>query len=241
MLGLLVLWGSLSLIFTAHHRSDDFWRLEAPRAASRQDKAGPGILAQLDPGAQILLPFSLHQHASARRTMRELAAGLGWTVHEATLSRLSERPATLRFDDRPMYEILRQILALSAPAAPGLAVHDHELELYPQKLTKTGGDLEWRAAGLPLSAQPLLILPGAPGDIWLTVTLSDGAEPRVQAEAWRGSQRLGAGAAPLDADRGTQLALSHAPEVRLALRPMNPAAQPGAGRYDLQFFVRSAQ
>jgi len=249
LLGLIVLWASLLLIFTAHQISDSSIHLEAHglRTLSHEHS----VLEALEPQTKLLLPFSMYfRNTSPREALANIAAhpDINFKLHEGTLDKLDDKVKSLRFEGVPLYQILHGLLPPNARY--GFALKGRDLLVFRQQLETQGQpahkyDLTWQAE-LALSRDPLLIVPSGKIDLWFSVVLKEefsppGPQPAptVQVEVWKGAELLSWSKARLDDKGNAQLSMSTMDNVAFSITRKDEPQGDTPGLYNLQMHYQS--
>jgi hypothetical protein len=246
-MGLIVLWLSLLVIFTAHRLSDSFIRLETPEVKNlNQDQS---FLRALEPREELLLPFKMHlRETSARQALVNIAASVGFNIQEENLKkRLSDEPRTIRFNNMPLYKAIHELLHDSNL---GFALQERNLFFFKQTLETSGTPehkytLDWKAQ-MELTGNRLLVFPSGSSDLYFTIHLirdvnsPDHQWRTVQVEVWRGTECLTTAKSMLDEKGNAQLSMSTAENIAVSITRLDtPAADSKPGRYGLQFYYQS--
>jgi len=249
LLGLIVLWASLLLIFTAHQLSDSSIHL-APHGL-RTLSHEHSVLQALDPQTKLLLPFSMYfRNTSPREALASIAAhpDINFKLSDGTLDKLDDKAKTIRFEDMPLYQILHGLLAPND--REGFALRGHDLLVFKQQLETQGQpdhkyDLTWQAE-LALSRNPLLIVPTGKIDLWFSVAFredfsSPGPQPAptLQVEVWKGTELLSWSKARLDEKGNAQLSMSTMDSIAFSITRKDEPQGDKPGLYKLQMHYQS--
>lgn len=193
LLGLVVLWLVLMMVFWADKLSRTHIRLHIPGAAT--ESAYTRRLDAMEPHAKLFYPLSMRaRDVTAGQALENLARTIGFTLADSQLARLGEQPMVVDYEDVPVYRVLHDLLASSAL---GFGLVGERMIFFEQQLeTQRSGAglrmLNWRAEGVDLFFRPLCIVPDGRSDLWFSVCLIGRAgqtldqSDTVQVNVWRG-------------------------------------------------------
>jgi hypothetical protein len=245
MLGLIVLWASLLLIFSAHHMSESYIRLEKSGLhGMTQDQS---LLQALDSRQTMLLPFSMRlQGTSPRQALTNIAGFAAFKIQNNKLDKLNKERQTYQFDLIPLYKAIHEVV--HTPKL-GLAVRERELQLFEQQLDSRGTpehkfEMDWKAE-LELDRRRLLIIPSGASDLSFSVYLMrdvNTLKPQwntVQVEVWKGTECLAMAKAALDEKGKAQLSMSAVENIAFSIARQAAPAGDKPGRYSLGFYYQS--
>lgn len=251
LLGLIVLWGSLVLIFSAHRFSESYIRLETPIGIKNSASLDQSILQSLDPRVELLLPFSMYLGGtSPRQALANIAAHVGFTISEEDLKELSGKEIrTIHYENLPLYKALYDLI--QKPSL-GFAIQGRTIKIIKQKLEEeTGGkaghgiNFGWKAE-LELSKDPLLIIPTGKTDVGFFIHLTrderqtDGQYNLVQVEVLKGSECLTMAKAQFDENGNAKTSsMSNAQSIALTVARKGKPQPNKPGRFALEFYYQS--
>jgi hypothetical protein len=247
LLGLLVVWAGLFLVFMAHYISDTRIELSLPVVEGlRQEQS---IESLLEPRAVLLLSYKMHARGiSPREALANLAASASFTIDRTKLRDLGlgDRPDDIHFDDLPLYQAVHQLLG---DPSRGFALIGRNLIVFAQSLEIEGARdsglrLDWKAE-LPLTRQRMLVVPSERSNVWFSIHLTGDPTSTledlnsVQVEVWKGSEWLTMAKADLDDAGNAQLSLATVDRIALSIQTRRPPIRNDAGLYALNFFFQS--
>jgi hypothetical protein len=232
VLGLLVLWGSLMLIFKAHRISDAEIRLTgAPQVVQAAGSKAPGPLLE---ACVVALPGG---DSSPREALEKVAASFALEVGQDDLKKLGEKPKAFDIKGVPLYKALHTLVG---DPAVGYALQGKAIRLFNQKLENRKNLLNWQAE-LPLSDTPMAIFPSGDFDLWFTIHLvRDSANLQdpwrtLQMEIWKGGVHRNTLTQTLDTSGKGMLSMS-SPKENISFqleRKAPPKGSQAAGRYQM--------
>lgn len=229
MFGLIILWGSLSLIFWAH-RLDPASRIEAPTAGGPAAHAVAALTASTD---LMLLPYEIHMPSTAPRdAVTQIAANLGLQCSPEELGKmLSAEPRNFLITGLPLFKAMHRLIA---NPEVGYAVDGKRIRLFYQKLHSPDvakKQLAWEAE-TELSERPIAFFPSGESNRWFTVQMirdvnqADDPWRLAQVELWNGAEKEATARIPLGADgMGLFSAMSSRQNVSLQIKRVAPAPE----------------
>ena len=241
LVGLVIVWASLVLVFSAHELSQSHIELEL--AGLSGSNAVQTLVQGLDPSVKLMVPLSMYSRGmTPRQALVNITSHAGLGVDESSLGWMSDQSRTIEFEQVALYKAIHDLI--DDPSI-GFALTGRNLLLYPQAFernpTPGGTDAYYWKARLELSNLRLLIVPSAQSDLWVSLRLmSEPSRPpdqwrKIQVELWRGSELLTMTAAQLDEYGGAKLRLDTADRVAFSVRRVGEAGEGRAGVYELSF------
>jgi hypothetical protein len=238
MMGLLILWGSLGLIFWAN-RLDPF--------ISHVDGANntpPAQMLVFDQAVDFLLrPCEVNMPSiSPRDALAQMAIKLDLRVARESLDKLlSKESAAFAFTGLPLYKVLHRLIN---NRGVGYAVEGRRLLLFEQKQAAPAAERKqftWEAE-LELSGKPISIFPSGDSDAWFTIQmirdLSAGNDPwrTVQVDFWKGAEKQTISRLRLDGSGKALLNTSAGENITFQIERKAPSQSGGTpGRYHMTF------
>jgi len=239
LVGLVIVWASLVLVFSAHELSQSHIELEL--AGLSGSNAVQVLVQGLDPRVKLMMPLSMYSGGmTPRQALKNITSYAGLGVDESSLGKMSEQTRTIEFEQVALYKAIHGLI--DDPSV-GFALTGRNLLLYPQTFernpTPGGTDAYYWKARLELSNLRLLIVPSTQSDLWVSLRLM--SEPnrspdqwrKMQIELWRGSELLTMTVAQLDAYGGAKLRLDTTDRVAFSVRRVSEAGAGRAGVYEL--------
>jgi hypothetical protein len=244
LLGLLVLWITLVLMFKAHTLSDAYLIVggTTSQALSEMDRGlAPGGNAR----DKLMLPISMSWGGvSPRQALNLIAAHVGFDLQiDGVENRLDDRRRKIQLENLPLYRAIHRLLG-RPDVGYGLRNGRHLL-IFAQamRIEEEGAlpkSLEW-SAELPLSLQPLIVSPAENADLQLSLYLrgqtdeAGVAGERVAVELWEGPTWLAMTHVELNGDGDGEVSLSNFDYlVKLRLARVRSASTDGPNRYRVE-------
>lgn len=244
--GLLVVWASLVIVFTANRLSESYYHLDATGLTGLSRNSA--VLMSLDPQVKILLPFTIFvPRMTPAEALQTVGSYVNFHVLPEGLDKLDTKRQNFRYVDQPVYAVLHKLI--QKPTL-GLLLQNNNLSLIDQKLEIKQGngsrEMLWEAE-LALPNQRTLIVPSGELPIWLSLRLIGEATEdinhwnSIQVEVHRAAELLTMTRAVLDEKGNAVMSMSDVQTISLRIQRLAAAQGKESGRYRINFHYQAAE
>jgi hypothetical protein len=248
MLGLLLIWLTLLLLFKAHSWSNAYMVVGGAGDGSSENMLALQSLS--NSRDKLLLPISMAWWGiSPRQALDLIASHVGFDLQaEGVEDRLDQQSRSIHLQNMTLNQAIHRLLGRE-DVGYGL-LNDRHLMLFPQRLTiepdgSLPNSMRWEAE-LPLSLQPLIISPSEKANLSVSIYLREqadagaGASPRrVGVELWNGPTWMASAQVELNAQGQGEVRMSNTDyRVELRLQRLGPGARPGLERCMLNLWLQ---
>jgi hypothetical protein len=244
LFGLLVVWASLVIVFTANRLSDTNFHLETSGLGRNNS-----VLMSLEPQIKILLPFSMFvPHMTPAEALAAVGSYINFNVQPENLDKLETERRNFRYVDQPVYAVLHQLIG---KPTLGFILQNNNMLVIPQQLEikhgATGGrEMLWEA-DLNLTSQRTLVVPSGELPIWLFMRLTGEATEDVshwntmQIEVHRGAELLTMTRTMLDEKGNASMSMSDIQTISLRIQRVIESQGKELGRYHINFHYQAQE
>lgn len=238
MLGLLILWGSLGLIFWANRLDTFISHVDGANSAT------PAQMLVFDQAVDFLLrPCEVNMpNTSPRDALAQMADKLNLQLDKESLDKLlSKASGTFNYTGLPLYKVIHRLID---NRDVGYAIEGRRLLLFAQKQTAPAAEhkqFTWETE-IELSGKPISIFPSGDSDVWFTIQmirdLSAGNDPwrTVQIDFWKGAEKQTISRLMLDGSGKAILSMSARENISFQIeRKAPPQSGAAPGRYHMIF------
>lgn len=241
MFGLVILWGSLMLIFQAHRMSDFTVRMETSSpSGAPQTEAQVKMMSSRD---LMMQPFEVNMAKdSARNHFKNVAASCGLAIDDSELKMLTKEKRSHEFKGIPLYRAIHKLID---NRAIGFNIRGKAIHLFDQKLESSdpqNKSINWQA-DLDLSSEQIMVFPSVDSDIWFSIRMirdvnrADNPWHMMQVELWRGAEQLNTIKPTLDDNGKALISMSDKESISFQVeRKSQPKGNQTPGRFHLLLF-----
>lgn len=246
MFGLIILWGSLSLIFWAYQISSNTIQLDVA-GGGNGPLATSSMVQSLSPRDILLQSCSLNMlKDSPSNHLASVASTFKLDLQKSSLNvKLGKTPKAFSFKRIPLFRAVHKLID---NREIGYAVRGKTILLYDQKVQTLALDkkqVNWQAE-MDLSDEPMLVFPSGDSDWWFSIQLirdiNEASNPwqSMQVELWKGGEKQTTIKQSFDAQGKALLYLSDKKTVSLQVeRKATPQGIQSPGSYSLTFNFQS--
>lgn len=247
MFGLVILWGSLSLIFWAYQLSSNTIQLDISGTSASSPGQMAALVQSLAPRDILMQPCSLNMlKDSSINHLASLAATFKLDLQKNNIAqKLNKTPKAFAFKSIPLFRAIHKLID---NRGVGFAVRGRSILLYEQKLENASLEKRQRVnweAEMELYDEPLLVFPSGDSDVWFSIQMirdiGEESNPwrSMQVELWKGAEKQNMIKQPLDAQGKALIFLQNMESVSLQVDRKTAQGNQTPGRYHLIFNFQS--